>query len=139
MNDEKTTRGPGRPRVYDKPSQKIDAFRKRLDSAGFLRKEVLVRKEVWQEIQTLSKLQGVSVVDAASGLLEHGLQTYLQQANELQRSSEEGRQMSLIQSEMTESIRQTVSGNTASQDEVGDNPIIRFLNKRRESFNDDNN
>lgn len=138
MSDEKTTRGPGRPRVYDKPSQKIDAFRKRLDSAGFLRKEVLVRKDVWQEIQTLSKLQGVSVVDAASGLLEHGLQTYLQQAHELQRSSQD-RQMSLIQSEMTASSRQTVSENMAPQNEVGDNPIIRFLNKRRESFNDDNN
>lgn len=139
MSDDQSPRGPGRPRVYDKPSQKIDAFRKRLESLGLMRKEVLVRKEVWEDIQKLSKQQGVSVVDAASGLLEYGLQTYLQQARVHQESSEDGRQMPLIRSEMTESSQSTFPGRMTPQDIAEDNPIIKFLTKRRESFNDNNN
>lgn len=64
---------PGRPRKYESAAEKVDAFRQRLQSAGYLRKEVLVTQATWERVQALAQAQGVGVVDVASGLLEHGL------------------------------------------------------------------
>lgn len=67
---------PGRPRKYESAAEKVDAFRQRLQSAGYLRKEVLVTQSTWEQVQALAQAQGVGVVDVASGLLEHGLRHY---------------------------------------------------------------
>jgi hypothetical protein len=66
----------GRPKLYDSPTEKIEAFRRRLESAGLMRKEVLVTHETWDTLMTLAKAQGVSTSDAASGLLEHAAKAY---------------------------------------------------------------
>jgi hypothetical protein len=66
----------GRPKLYDSPTEKIEAFRRRLESAGLMRKEVLVTHETWDTLTTLAKAQGVSTSDAASGLLEHAAKAY---------------------------------------------------------------
>ena len=67
----------GRPKMYDSASDKLEAFRKRLESAGFMRKEVLVTKETWDLVTALAKENCVSVSDAASGLLEYGTRAFL--------------------------------------------------------------
>jgi hypothetical protein len=66
----------GRPRLYDSTSEKVDAFRKRQEASGYLRKEVLVTAETWERVTHLAKLHGVSASDAASGLLESGLNSF---------------------------------------------------------------
>lgn len=66
----------GRPKQYDTSSEKIEAFRKRLESAGFMRKELLVTQETWDQVTTLAKENGVSGSDAASGLLELGVRAF---------------------------------------------------------------
>jgi hypothetical protein len=66
----------GRPRMYDSASIKLEAFRQRQESAGYLRKEVLVTKETWAQVVALAAEHEVATVDAASGLLEHGLNIF---------------------------------------------------------------
>jgi hypothetical protein len=72
--DQKKT--PGRPRIYETASGKVDAFRKRQESAGYLRKEILVTSETWDRVKQLAQEHGVGTADAASGLLEFGLETF---------------------------------------------------------------
>ena len=66
----------GRPKLYDSSSEKLEAFRKRLESAGFMRKELLVTKETWEQVVELAEQNGVSASDAASGLLEFGVRSF---------------------------------------------------------------
>jgi hypothetical protein len=66
----------GRPRLYDTPAEKLEAFRQRQQSAGYLRREVLVTEEVALQLSRLAKQNGVSVTDVASGMLEYGLERY---------------------------------------------------------------
>ena len=66
----------GRPRIYDSASIKLEAFRQRQESAGYLRKEILVTKETWAKVVALAAEHEVATVDAASGLLEHGLNIF---------------------------------------------------------------
>ena len=135
MNEEQGQKGPGRPRVYSKPSEKVEAFRRRLDAAGYLRKEVLVQKKVWLVIQDIAKRKGVSTVDAASGLLEHGLKGYLEPRNELPVPFRQGTLMFTDETAST-GVGRAERGETeippANQD-----PILRFLEKRKEISNDD--
>lgn len=70
--------------MYDSPSDKLGAFRKRLESAGFMRKELLVTKETWEQVNDLAVANGVSASDAASGLLEFGIRSF--KAKAVQRS-----------------------------------------------------
>lgn len=70
------TKKPGRPKVYESSSEKLEAYRRRHESAGFIRREVMVTREVWDRITDLAGTMGVSASVAASGLLEHGLKTY---------------------------------------------------------------
>lgn len=62
--------------MYDSASIKLEAFRQRQESAGYLRKEVLVRRETWAQVVALAAEHAVATVDAASGLLEHGLKVF---------------------------------------------------------------
>ena len=66
----------GRPKLYDTSSDKVEAFRKRLESAGYMRKELLVTQETWDQVTALAKENGVSASDAASGLLELGVRAF---------------------------------------------------------------
>lgn len=68
--------GPGRPRQYESTSMKVEAYRKRLESAGYLRKELLVTQETAAMLQWLAEKQGVSMADVAGALLEYGLERY---------------------------------------------------------------
>lgn len=67
----------GRPRLYDSDAEKLTAFRQRLQSAGYLRREVLVTERVAQELARLARDYGVSTGDAASALLEFGLERFV--------------------------------------------------------------
>jgi len=68
---------PGRPKLYETSNEKIDAFRKRQQSAGYIRKEILVTKDTWDQISTLADGYGIGTADVASGLLEYGLESAL--------------------------------------------------------------
>lgn len=84
-------KAPGRPRLYSTASDKVDAFRRRQESAGYQRKEILVTKETWEQLSVLALAHGVSVADAASGLLEYGLETYAnRQGSRVPSAAEEG-------------------------------------------------
>ena len=79
MNDRtKTSTTSGRPRVYESNSAKLDAFRSRLEGAGYLRKEVLVTRTTAEAVSLLAKAHGVGFTDAASALLEVGLAQFTQ-------------------------------------------------------------
>jgi hypothetical protein len=54
-------------------SEKTEAFRQRLASGGYLRREVLVTQAVAQRVADLAKEHKVSTVDVTSALLEQGL------------------------------------------------------------------
>jgi hypothetical protein len=69
----------GRPRLYGTQSDKLDAFRKRQESAGYMRKEILVTKETWERVAAQASAHGVGAADAASGLLEFGLREFCAQ------------------------------------------------------------
>jgi hypothetical protein len=67
---------PGRPRVYDSSSAKVEAFRKRRQSAGLVRKEYLISKEVAALIQSMAELYRVSAIDIGSALLHYAVKQY---------------------------------------------------------------
>jgi len=82
----KATARIGRPRQYESDAEKVGAFRIRQESAGYLRREVLVTRDTSGQLTNLAGELGTSVLDVASGLLELGLTRYLeleasQQAN----------------------------------------------------------
>lgn len=137
MNDEQGQRGPGRPRVYGKSSEKVEAFRRRLEAAGYLRKEVLVQKEVWLVMQEVAKRAGVSTVDAASGLLEHGLAMYLQQRSEDLALPIQGKLM--FTDDTVSKVAGEFEGSEPNISPIDFDPIQRFLKKRREIANDNEN
>lgn len=106
----------GRPRLYDSTSEKVDAFRKRQEASGYLRKEVLVTTETWEQVVELAKQHGVSASDAASGLLENGLKVFAAPPFELPAFSRKA------------PASPAVSKATAS------NPIQDFFEKRKQSL-----
>lgn len=55
---------------------KVEAYRKRQEAAGYVRKEVLVTQENAALLQWLAEVQGVSSTDVAGALLEYGLKQY---------------------------------------------------------------
>ena len=61
---------------------KVEAYRKRQESAGYVRKEVLVTQESAALLQWLAEVQGVSSTDVAGALLEYGLKQYRQNTAE---------------------------------------------------------
>ena len=109
----------GRPRLYDSTSEKVDAFRKRQEASGYLRKEVLVTLTTWDRVTELAKQYGVSASDAASGLLENGLRTFEQSQNEIPAFSRKMPSSSPSTSPQPPSI-------------ATPNPIQDFFAKRRE-------
>jgi len=116
---------PGRPKMYDSPSDKLGAFRKRLESAGFMRKELLVTKETWEQVSELAAENGVSASDAASGLLEFGIRAF--KAKAAQRSLPPASAFR----DMVASIESPPVGKPRLKPAV--NPIADFFVKRRES------
>lgn len=68
----------GRPRLYESDSAKLQAFRQRLDSSGFVRKEALVKTETLAEITRLAKEHGVPEADVTGSLVELGLRAWQQ-------------------------------------------------------------
>lgn len=162
MTDDK--RNPGRPRLYENSSAKLSAFRKRQETAGYLRKEVLVTPETTDKLALLAKTHNVSALDVASALLEHGLSRY-----EAEQSSFIGLASSSLQAatpalpvtyqDAQGSLRSMsgVSANaglgdpvafasasqsplssvlSASSSSLSSNPIHNFFAKRKESKND---
>jgi hypothetical protein len=114
---------PGRPKLYDSSSEKLEAFRKRLESAGLMRKELLVTQETWDQVTTLAKENGVSVSDAASGLLEYGTRAFM-----AKRSAPSAR-YSLREAE-PKAIPEPRP--VKPKGRVGANPIAEFFAKRKE-------
>lgn len=68
----------GRPRLYESDSAKLQAFRQRLDSSGFVRKEAMVKTETLAEITRLAKEHGVPEADVTGSLVELGLRAWQQ-------------------------------------------------------------
>lgn len=79
MSDTNRTSSPGRPKVYASDSDRITAWRSRLGDAGYLRKEVLVTKATADSLTLLAKAHGVKLTDAASALLEYGLDKFVEE------------------------------------------------------------
>lgn len=63
----------GRPRIYATSSEKVNAFRSRQLSEGYVRKEILVDAKTWEAVSQLARVHKVSASDAGAGLLEYGL------------------------------------------------------------------
>ena len=110
----------GRPRLHDSTSDKVDAFRKRQEASGYLRKEVLVTVDTWERITELAKLHGVSASDAASGLLENGLQLFVEPKD-------------LVQLDAPSFSRKMPSSEAPTIADLP-NPIQDFFAKRKESL-----
>lgn len=68
----------GRPRLYESDSAKLQAFRQRLDSSGFVRKEALIKTDTLAEISRLAKTHGVPEADVTGSLVELGLKSWQQ-------------------------------------------------------------
>lgn len=117
-------KSPGRPKMYDSASDKIEAFRKRLESAGYMRKELLVTKETWDQVTTLAKENGVSVSDAASGLLEYGTRTFL--SRQAAGSVAFSRRLASLSPQASEPV-------VKPKAKPNSNPIADFFVKRKES------
>lgn len=115
---------PGRPKLYDTSSEKLEAFRKRLESAGFMRKEVLVTKETWDQVTSLAKENGASVSDAASGLLEYGVRAF---------SAKKATVSVMYSRKQVEPSVAPVALAPKPQTKPGKNPIADFFAKRKES------
>jgi len=111
----------GRPKLYESASDKLEAFRKRLESAGYMRKEVLVTKETWEQISALAKENGASVSDTASGLLEYGTKAFVAK-----------RGSASVSFSRKESDSPTTSVSPKQKGKPGANPIADFFNKRKE-------
>lgn len=111
----------GRPKLYDSASDKLEAFRKRLGSAGFMRKEVLVTKETWEQISALAKENGASVSDTASGLLEYGTKAFAAK-----------KASASVSFSRKESDARSSPVPAKPKARVGVNPIADFFNKRKE-------
>jgi hypothetical protein len=114
----------GRPKLYDTSSDKVDAFRKRLESAGYMRKELLVTQETWDQVTALAKENGVSASDAASGLLEHGVRAFSAKRSMPVVSFSRKQQETELVAEAPPFKRKT---------SVNTNPIAEFFAKRKES------
>ena len=112
---------PGRPKLYDSTSDKLEAFRKRLESAGFMRKEFLVTQETWDEVTALAKENGVSASDAASGLLEYGIRAF--RAKQASGS---------VQFSRKQVAAEPVPLVAKPRAKPGANPIAEFFAKRKE-------
>ncbi|MEI8030058.1 MAG: hypothetical protein WCH35_09805 [Comamonadaceae bacterium] len=110
----------GRPKLYDSASDKLEAFRKRLESAGYMRKEVLVTKETWEQISTLAKENSASVSDTASGLLEYGTRAFV--------AKKESASIAFSRKQ-NDAPSAPVSSNSKAR--PGANPIADFFNKRK--------
>jgi hypothetical protein len=115
---------PGRPKLYDTSSEKLEAFRKRLESAGFMRKEILVTKETWDQVTNLAKENGASVSDAASGLLEYGVHAF---------SAKKAAATVMYSRKQMEPSAAPVAHGPKPQIKPGKNPIADFFAKRKES------
>lgn len=114
----------GRPKLYDTSSDKVDAFRKRLESAGYMRKEILVTEETWDQVANLAKENGVSASDAASGLLEHGVRAFKAKSPMSAVSFSRKQQETDLVAEAPSFKRKAL---------VNTNPIAEFFAKRKES------
>ena len=111
----------GRPKLYDSASDKLEAFRKRLEFAGYMRKEVLVTKETWEQISALAKENGASVSDTASGLLEHGTKAFVTK-----------KKSAAVSFSRKESDAPLLHVPPQPKARPGANPIADFFNKRKE-------
>jgi hypothetical protein len=74
--DPESTRPRGRPRLYESASDKLSAFRARLEHAGYVRREVLVTRSTEERVKALAEKQGVKPLDVYSALVEYGLDVY---------------------------------------------------------------
>jgi hypothetical protein len=115
---------PGRPKLYDSASDKLEAFRKRLESAGYMRKELLVTQETWDQVTTLAKESGVSASDAASGLLELGVRAF---------NAKKSAPAVSLKTKQVDAADPTEMPSFKRKAPVNTNPIVEFFAKRKES------
>lgn len=140
--DKKT---PGRPRLYASAAEKVDAFRQRQGTAGYLRKEILVTRETWDQVSGLALAHQVSASDVASGLLEHGLAAFSSAPPEGTSTLSGPTDCALLPtrgvllaSTVGASAQGTVApipGAASALTAPRDNPITRFFAKRKDSSN----
>lgn len=142
-------KSPGRPKIYGSSSEKVSAFRSRLQRAGYLRKEVLVTPYTETRAEELAKAHGVRSVDVYSALLEFGLQAYDQEAADCGRLAVATAQFVSGNGAYGEvAVRQAPSlayalSNMANSSSLasapanpGADPIATFFQKRKETLHD---
>ncbi len=76
MADDDFTRPPGRPRLYASASEKLSAFRARLEQAGYVRREVLVTRSTEERVKALAEELNVKPLDVYSAMVAYGLDAY---------------------------------------------------------------
>ena len=76
MADDEFTKPPGRPRLYASASEKLSAFRARLEQAGYVRREVLVTRSTEERVKALAEEQNVKPLDVYSAMVAYGLDAY---------------------------------------------------------------
>jgi hypothetical protein len=74
--DDEFTKPPGRPRLYASASEKLSAFRARLEQAGYVRREVLVTRSTEERVKALAEEQNVKPLDVYSAMVAYGLDAY---------------------------------------------------------------
>lgn len=113
----------GRPKLYDTWSDKIEAFRKRLESPATCERAFGDARDM-DQVTTLAKENGVSVSDAASGLLEFGVHAFKAKNPKPPCVVAESSRRRRIIAEAPAFKRKTI---------VSANPIAEFFAKRKES------
>ena len=140
MADLRESNTVGRPRQYENDAEKVEAFRARQESAGYLRREVLVTRETAEKLNALAALQEVSTLDVGSALLELGLAEFeAADAGTAVAKVASLSKKALSKHSGTRSGRSSVAKVSASPpqleiEQATVNPIQRFFEKRRESL-----
>lgn len=147
----------GRPRRYGTNAEKIDAFRSRQESAGYLRREVLVTRATAERLNGLASTHGVSSLDVGSALLELGLaefekselaaplraqadaMSFLHAPEIVARSRSAAppvaAKRAIARDGERDSARPAAQAPAQSDAQADSNPILRFFARRKESLN----
>lgn len=153
MADDEFTKPPGRPRRYASASEKLSAFRARLEQAGYVRREVLVTRSTEERVKALADEQNVKPLDVYSAMVAYGLDAYQRehgttevtlsgsstaqhaQASGPFMSSGVARRAGLAQeADRPLAAAPGIPGSGPASPERSNNPIAAFFQKRKETL-----
>mgnify|MGYP001248690418 FL=1 len=151
MADDESTKPPGRPRLYASASEKLSAFRARLEQAGYVRREVLVTRGTEERVKALAEELNVKPLDVYSAMVAYGLDAYQREhgATEVTLSGSSaaqharasgpfmpGAEVSRLAQETDRSLAAApgMPGSGPASPVRTNNPIAAFFQKRKETL-----